>query len=76
VWCRAVDTAGRESITELETAGGYTFTARAAVAAVQAVLGGAADLRPGFQTPSLAFGSNFVDRVEGTRWIRGGVNAS
>lgn len=42
---------------------GYTFTAQTAVAALERVMAGAA--KPGFQTPSLAFGPDFVLGVEG-----------
>lgn len=42
---------------------GYTLTARTAVAALERVL--AREARPGFQTPSLAFGADFVLGVEG-----------
>lgn len=41
----------------------YTLTARTAVAALERVLAGEA--KPGFQTPSLAFGPDFVLSVEG-----------
>jgi len=44
---------------------GYTFTARTAVAALERVLAG--DVKPGFQTPSLAFGPEFVLGIEGVR---------
>ena len=42
---------------------GYTLTALTAVAAVEKVLAGGA--RPGFQTPSLAFGADFVMQIAG-----------
>lgn len=41
----------------------YVFTARAAVAAAAQVLDGA--VKPGFQTPSTAFGARFVESIEG-----------
>jgi short subunit dehydrogenase-like uncharacterized protein len=42
----------------LSCANGYSFTAQAAVAAVQRVLSGGAP--PGFHTPSRAFGAGFL----------------
>ena len=41
----------------------YTLTALTAVATVERVLAGEA--RAGFQTPSLAFGADFVMGIEG-----------
>lgn len=43
----------------------YTFTARLAVAAAQHVLDGM--YKPGFQTPSLVFGAEFVLEIEGVK---------
>ena len=45
----------------------YTFTARAAVNAVERVLDGTAP--PGYQTPSTAFGADFALDVEGTERV-------
>jgi short subunit dehydrogenase-like uncharacterized protein len=56
---------GRQAVARLATPEGYTLTALTAVAAVAKVLGGSA--RPGFQTPSLAFGADFVLEIEGVR---------
>jgi short subunit dehydrogenase-like uncharacterized protein len=44
---------------------GYTFTALTAVAALERVLAGEA--KPGFQTPSLAFGPDVVLGLPGVR---------
>ncbi|HEV8599929.1 MAG TPA: saccharopine dehydrogenase NADP-binding domain-containing protein [Gemmatimonadales bacterium] len=43
----------------------YSFTAQTAVAALERVLAGEA--KPGFQTPSLAFGPDFVLGIEGVQ---------
>ena len=48
----------------LDTAEGYQFTVFAATLAVEKVLNGKTE--PGFFTPSLAFGENFVLEVPGT----------
>ena len=45
----------------------YTFTARAAVNAMERVLDGTAP--PGYQTPSTAFGADFALDVEGTERV-------
>jgi short subunit dehydrogenase-like uncharacterized protein len=63
VWGEAEDDQGRRVVSRLVTPEGYTFTARAALAVVEAVLGGQAP--PGFQTPSLAFGADLVLAVPG-----------
>jgi short subunit dehydrogenase-like uncharacterized protein len=47
----------------LRTPEGYTLTAMTAIGVAQRVLAG--DLEPGFQTPSLAFGVDFILRFEG-----------
>lgn len=85
VWAQVRTAGGRSASGELATPGGYAFTAASAAAAVRELLGegpagraggeaGAASRddppRSGFLTPSMAFGPGFVDRIEGTRWIR------
>jgi saccharopine dehydrogenase (NAD+, L-lysine-forming) len=50
-------------VTRLRGPDGYTFTVRAALAVVERVLAG--DAPPGFQTPSTAYGADFVLGVEG-----------
>lgn len=47
----------------LETPNGYTLTADSAVKCALKTLGGSA--KPGFQTPSLAFGAEFINEIEG-----------
>jgi len=42
----------------LRTPEGYTLTALAGVEIMQRILGG--DLKPGFQTPSTAYGPDFI----------------
>jgi short subunit dehydrogenase-like uncharacterized protein len=43
---------------------GYTLTAHSALLAVKKILQGA--VKPGFQTPALAFGADFVLEIPGT----------
>jgi short subunit dehydrogenase-like uncharacterized protein len=63
VWGEVEDGDGRRRVSRLVTPEAYDFTARAALASVGRVLEGA--VRPGFQTPSLAFGADFVLGIEG-----------
>lgn len=58
LWGEAVDLAGRSVRSRLVAPDGYTLTAMTAVAAAQRVLAGEVAL--GFQTPSRAFGKDFI----------------
>ena len=57
------DAEGRRARARLRGPEGYTMTARTAVAALEETLAGRAT--PGFRTPSLDFGADFVLGVEG-----------
>lgn len=57
------DASGRRAVSRLIGPEGYDLTARAALLIVQKMLGG--QIKPGFQTPSLAFGPDLVLEVEG-----------
>ncbi len=59
----ASDAHGRRSQSLLTTPEGYTLTALTAVASVQKVLSGV--VLPGFQTPSRAFGADFILEIPG-----------
>jgi len=59
----AGNAAGRTVRSRLRGPEGYTLTVHTAVAALERVLAGQA--KPGFQTPSLAFGPDFVLTVDG-----------
>jgi short subunit dehydrogenase-like uncharacterized protein len=61
------DAAGRRVAARLTVAEGYEFTARAAVACAERVLAGG--VAPGFQTPSTAFGADFVLSIEGSERV-------
>lgn len=63
VWAEATDDEGGRAAARLEGPEAYTFTARAAVAAVERILD--ADAPVGYQTPGTAFGPDFVLGVEG-----------
>ena len=57
------DAEGRTAVSRLRGPEGYTFTVRAALAVIERVLAGEAP--PGFQTPSTAYGVDFVLGLEG-----------
>jgi short subunit dehydrogenase-like uncharacterized protein len=57
-WGEATEPNGREVRSTLVAPDGYTLTARTAVAAVRRVLAGGVPV--GFQTPSMAFGADFI----------------
>lgn len=63
LWGEVEDEAGHRAVSRMRTPDGYTLTARTAVAAVERVLAG--DAAPGFRTPSLAWGPDFVLGIEG-----------
>ena len=61
--------AGERAETRLETPNGYTLTYLAAVDMARRVLAG--EWKPGFQTPSLAFGAEYVLSLPGCRLAGG-----
>jgi short subunit dehydrogenase-like uncharacterized protein len=58
LWGEAENAAGQKVVSRIRGPDGYTLTVRAAVAVVERVLAGAAPV--GFQTPSMAYGPDFV----------------
>jgi short subunit dehydrogenase-like uncharacterized protein len=58
------DDAGKSAVSRLRTLDGYTLTAKTAVRAAQAAIGGKA--MPGFQTPSQVFGADFILAIPGS----------
>ena len=63
LWGEASDREGRHVVSRLTGPEGYTLTALTAVAAVEKALRGI--VRAGFQTPSRAFGADFVMEIDG-----------
>jgi short subunit dehydrogenase-like uncharacterized protein len=63
LWGEAADDAGRRVASRLEGPEGYTLTALTALAAIKEVLAGNAP--SGFQTPSMAYGADFILKIEG-----------
>src|SRR5688572_28397059 len=66
LWGEARD-AGSTAVSRLNAPESYALTVQTALAAVGKVRAGAA--RPGFQTPSLAFGKDFILEIEGVTRI-------
>ncbi len=66
VWGAAWDDEGHTVTDTLQTVEGYTLTARSGLLAANKVLAGGA--KPGFQTPSMAFGADYVLELDGSRW--------
>jgi short subunit dehydrogenase-like uncharacterized protein len=64
LWGEAWDDDGNKVVSRLRTPDGYTLTALTSVAAAEKVLAGGA--KPGFQTPSLAFGADFILEIVGS----------
>jgi short subunit dehydrogenase-like uncharacterized protein len=63
LWGQAEDDAGNRVVSRLRAPEGYHLTALTSVAAVQRVLAG--EVRPGFQTPSRAYGPDWILEFEG-----------
>jgi short subunit dehydrogenase-like uncharacterized protein len=64
VWGEVRDTAGNRRTARMRTPDGYTLTA---LAAVELVRRGLRDPRPGFTTPGLAYGPDWVLELPGVR---------
>lgn len=71
LWGEACDDRGGRVESRLRVPEGYTCTVRTALAIMERVLKGEAP--PGFQTPSRAYGSDFIAGIEGviTDWVKG-----
>jgi short subunit dehydrogenase-like uncharacterized protein len=63
LWGEVTDASGGRAVSRLTTPEGYTLTAEASLAIVGRVLEG--QVRPGFQTPSRAYGADFVLQLPG-----------
>ncbi|HEX8692219.1 MAG TPA: saccharopine dehydrogenase NADP-binding domain-containing protein [Longimicrobium sp.] len=63
LWGEVEDAEARRAVSRMRTPEGYTLTAMTSVEIVRKVLAGQAP--PGFQTPSLAYGPDWVLELEG-----------
>ncbi|MCB9235186.1 MAG: saccharopine dehydrogenase NADP-binding domain-containing protein [Bacteroidia bacterium] len=66
IWGEVRNGVGESFSGRLKTSQGYEFTADAALILVEKVVSGNA--KPGFQTPSSAYGWQVVDEVPGSEW--------
>ncbi len=68
LWGRVADADGNEAEATLQTPGGYRLTVLTALESLERVL--REEVEPGFQTPSQAFGADFVLEIPGVsfRW--------
>ena len=66
-WGEAIDAQGNAVQSRLSCPEGYTLTAMTTLAAVRRVLDG--QVKPGFQTPSSAFGADFVLDAPGVEFV-------
>jgi short subunit dehydrogenase-like uncharacterized protein len=61
----ATNQSGGRAVTKLTTPEAYTFTAMTTVEIMKRILNG--DFKTGFQTPSLAYGANFITQFNGVK---------
>jgi short subunit dehydrogenase-like uncharacterized protein len=67
LWGEVSDGAGRRAVSRLRTPEGYTLTAMTSVEAVRRVLAG--DAPAGFQTPSKAYGADWILDFDGVERV-------
>lgn len=65
LWGRVKDDVGREAQAWLETPNGYALTAKTSVLIARKILDG--NLKPGCYTPAMAYGSELILEIEGTK---------
>lgn len=65
IWGEVRNAAGDVRTATLTTPNGYRLTVLTSLAAVERLLNGG--IAPGFQTPSRAFGPEFIDAIDGVR---------
>jgi short subunit dehydrogenase-like uncharacterized protein len=67
VWGKVWDDNGQEATARLEILGGYDLTAKSAALIAEKVLAG--NLKTGFSTAGMAYGSSLISEIEGTKWF-------
>jgi short subunit dehydrogenase-like uncharacterized protein len=65
LWGKASDANGKECISRLETVSGYLLTAKTAVLISERILKG--NFKPGYQTPSMAYGEDLILEIESSK---------
>jgi short subunit dehydrogenase-like uncharacterized protein len=63
LWGEVLDDSGKKAVSRLRGAEPYTLSVQAALAVVEHVLAG--QVTPGFQTPSMAYGPDFILGLQG-----------
>jgi short subunit dehydrogenase-like uncharacterized protein len=67
LWGQVEDDAGGRAVSRMRTPEGYTLTAMTSVEAVRRILAG--DAPAGFQTPSRAYGADWITEFEGVERV-------
>lgn len=62
-WGQVTNPSGKSCVTLQQTPEGYTLTAMTSVAIAQEILNG--NFKAGYQTPAMAYGSDFILKMEG-----------
>jgi short subunit dehydrogenase-like uncharacterized protein len=65
LWGKVWDASGKECVSRLETLSGYSLTAHTAVNIAQKILAGS--FKPGYQTPTMAYGADLILEVKTTK---------
>ncbi|CAN5284044.1 saccharopine dehydrogenase NADP-binding domain-containing protein [soil metagenome] len=65
LWGKVWDNTGKECVSRLETISGYSLTAKTAVLIAQKIISG--NFKPGYQTPSMAYGAELILEIEGSK---------
>ena len=65
LWGKVRDDQGKECVSRLETVSGYILTAKTAVLIAQKIMLG--NFKQGYQTPSMAYGEDFIMEIESTK---------
>ncbi|MBA4055119.1 MAG: hypothetical protein C0490_10430 [Marivirga sp.] len=67
LWGKVWDDSRNECISTLETPNGYTLTAKTSVLIAEKIIQG--NFKPGYQTPSMAYGADLILELENTSRI-------
>lgn len=64
LWGKVKNAQGEERVSRIVTASGYALTAQTAVSIAEKIIAG--NLKPGYQTPSMAYGAGLILEIPGT----------
>ncbi len=65
LWGKVTDASGKTCVSRLETLSGYSLTAKTAVLIAEKILKG--NYKPGYQTPAMSYGEDFILEIESTK---------